>query len=105
MNDLYIAKKLIRLEQSANKRGIEFDLSFSDVKRLLNTKRCYYSRVELTDVEEDPNQRSLERVDNNKGYVKGNVVACSRRLNSIKSNLEVKEIKYFYNGLKKKGLL
>jgi hypothetical protein len=48
---------------------------------------------------------SLDRVDNNKGYIKGNVVWVSWKVNSIKSDLTLEElfkISQFYMNWKKK---
>lgn len=84
ISDLTIAKKIVNTASSAADRGIHFDLSFKRTKQLLNTKRCYYSNVILE--KEGPNQLTLERVDNNVGYIDSNVIACSKIYNSLKSN-------------------
>lgn len=42
---------------------------------------------------------SLDRVDNSKGYVKGNVAVISWRANRLKNNLSPKEIKAVYQYL------
>jgi hypothetical protein len=48
-----------------------------------------------------PNAMSLDRVDNTKGYVKGNVRVISRKANILKSNMDIqtleKIIKYIKN--------
>jgi hypothetical protein len=40
----------------------------------------YYDQQKAT-----PNERTIDRIDNNKGYVKGNVVSCSRKANQLKN--------------------
>ena len=40
---------------------------------------------------------SLDRIDNNKGYIKGNVVVVSYRVNSIKKDASIEELKKIVN--------
>lgn len=96
MNDLIIARKYINLQNSATSRGLEFDLSLTSIKNLLSAKRCYYTGVPLVDVPNHPNQRTIDRVDNTKGYIKGNVVACSNSFNGMKGKLTPEDIKILY---------
>lgn len=88
--DLLIARKYINKYNNAKKRGLEFDLSLSDVKRLLKRKTCYYTGVILLEEAEDGNPfgRTIDRVDPNKGYIKGNVVSCCYAANNLKATLE-----------------
>lgn len=92
MTDLKIAKKLTSLSSSANSRGIRFNLSFRKVKQLLTRKTCYYTGNRF----DNTNVRSIDRVDNTRGYVDDNVVACTRHFNSCKSDLSMKEIELMY---------
>ena len=48
MNDIQIAAKFVAKAKSSSDRNIPFMLSFSEYKRLLKTKKCYYTGVELT---------------------------------------------------------
>lgn len=86
--DFILAKKFILLHDRAKNKGFDFDLTLADVRRLLKLKRCYYTQTVLTD--NDPNlstHRTIDRIDNKKGYVKGNVVVCSLQINQLKSHL------------------
>jgi hypothetical protein len=47
------------------------------------------------------NSYSLDRIDSNKGYVKGNVWVISRRANVIKNNATLEELELLTNNLKK----
>jgi hypothetical protein len=89
LTDYIVAKKLIQLKQSADSRGIEFDLSFIAVKKLMNAKVCFYTRRRFG---EDLDARSIDRVDSSIGYVDGNVVACTVDINRKKANLTHDEI-------------
>ena len=99
VTDLEVAKKLINIHQSAMDRKIEFNLSFEYVKKMLEYKTCYYTNVTFTD--DGPNARSFDRIDSDKGYVEGNVVACTVDINGKKSNLTFDEIACLYNKLSK----
>ena len=89
MDDLKIAKKMVRTSSSARDRGIPFKISYKKMKQLMTRKTCYYTGV----VFDKENPRSIDRVDNDKGYVDSNVVACTIAINGFKSNFTVKEIK------------
>lgn len=88
MNDLQLAKKFVAKAASSHARGIGFDLSFTSYKNLMRAKRCFYTGVELTNAEGSVDQRTIDRIDNTKGYTKGNVVACCFGYNQIKSVME-----------------
>jgi hypothetical protein len=98
--DLEIAKKMIKIWQSALDRKFEFNLSFETVKRLMSYKTCYYTGRPFE--EEGPYSRSFDRVDSSKGYIEGNLVACTVDINSKKSNLSMDEIRMLYEKLIKK---
>jgi hypothetical protein len=97
VSDLEVARKMIKIHQSAQDRSLEFDLSFLTVKSLLLEKRCYYTEKEFED--SGNFARSFDRIDSNKGYVEGNVVACTVDINAKKSNLSFQEIELLYNKL------
>jgi hypothetical protein len=89
--DIEVAKKMINLQQSATSRNIEFDLTFETVKHLMTRTHCYYTGIKFED--EGKLAFSVDRVDSKKGYVEGNVVACTVDINSKKSNLSHDEIR------------
>ena len=97
LRDIEVAKKMLKIYQSAEDRSLEFDLSFETVKQLLLDPNCYYT--ERLFEESGPFARSFDRIDSNKGYVEGNVVACTIDINSKKSNLSFEEIELLYNKL------
>jgi hypothetical protein len=102
ISDVEVAKKLINIYQSAQDRKLQFNLSFEYVRKMLEYKTCYYTNKTFT--EDGPNARSFDRVDSDKGYIEGNVVACTIDINGKKSNLSFDEISCIYQKLaKKKG--
>ena len=97
ISDVEVAKKLINIHSSAQSRNLEFNLTFECVKKLLEYTTCYYTNVTFT--EEGSNARSFDRVDNEKGYVVGTVVACTVDINGKKNNLSIDEIVCLYKKL------
>lgn len=97
-HNLYVAKKYISLHQSAASRNLAFNLSLDDVDTLLKTPRCHYTDVDLVafphdgkDAELPDNYLTVDRVDNNQGYVRGNVVACAMNINKLKDQMSAEE--------------
>lgn len=79
---------------------------WNDIKRLLERKTCYYTGSRFTNSENY--RRTIDRVDSSKGYVKGNVVACTHGINQIKNliledggefKLTLKQLQMFVNKL------
>ena len=82
-----ILKKRLQILSSANRRGLEFDLSDEDVRLLLETTVCYYTGVTFNEGDDPLNTKTFERIDGTKGYVSSNVVAVTLRANRIKNVL------------------
>lgn len=99
--DKQVAEKYLNLLKSAERRSIEFKLTFSDIRRLLQEPACYYTGTKFIDYNdfEHDDYKTIDRIDNDKGYVKGNVVACTNLFNKRKSNLTVNEITHLYLGV------
>lgn len=74
--------KLNLIKLNASKRGLECTLTLQDVEKLLSVKRCYYTGIRFT----DKKPRTFDRVDNSKGYIPGNVVACIEQINLMKAS-------------------
>lgn len=102
ISDIEVAKKMINIHQSALDRKLEFDLSFLETKKILETDSCYYTGIKFDS--EGQNARSFDRVDSAKGYINGNVVACTVDFNGKKSNLSVEEITILYDKIVKPTL-
>jgi hypothetical protein len=96
-NDLEVAKKMLKIHQSAIDRSLEFNLGFESVKKLLSYSNCYYTNRKFE--AEGLYARSFDRIDSSKGYVEGNVVACTVDINGKKSNLSLEEIECLYKKL------
>jgi len=78
-----VVRKWLSKRDDAQRRGIEFNLSVVSIRNLLLSKKCYYLGTPLS-----PDKITIDRVDGRKGYVKGNVVACSNKANQVKEIFE-----------------
>lgn len=77
--------------QNAIDRGVTWQLSLVSFRNLLRTRFCPYTGVELTVPRlshPKPSDLTIDRIDNTKGYIPGNVMAISRAANNFKSIFE-----------------
>lgn len=88
MDDLHIARKYVAKADQAKSLGHDFELTFTEYKRLILKKTCAYSGLPFSPVVNTWSSRTLDRIDNSLGYVSGNVVACTHGMNQIKSQAE-----------------
>jgi len=93
----------IRMWDSAKKRakqkGLPFDLSVEDI---VIPKRCPYLDIPISAQggRQTANSPSLDRIDPDKGYVRGNVEVISYRANAIKHNAIFDEFERMYQAWK-----
>lgn len=85
--DYQVASYYVQKVQSSKRRGIEFSLTLSQVKKLLQRKTCYYTGVKLNFESGSNHHWTLDRKNNLLGYTKENTVVCSSFINSLKNNL------------------
>ncbi|MNF29684.1 hypothetical protein D3C85_1342250 [compost metagenome] len=86
-----VARKYLSKRSDAEQRGIEFSLSIRSMENLMKAKTCYYTGFVLTEPDGGhmkATDRTIDRVDSTKGYVKGNVVACCNAANQLKAMCE-----------------
>lgn len=77
-------------KERASQLGKEFSISFSDLVipdtcPVLGTKFMFKT----------PYSMSIDRIDNDKDYVKGNVQIISKKANSMKSDASIEELQRF----------
>ena len=94
------------MRENARKRAIlknmEFELyTFKDLPK--TPEKCPYLEIPIKvgsygGIDSSP---SLDRIDNKKGYVKGNVQIISRKANQIKNNATFEEFEMIYTKWKK----
>ncbi len=90
-------KKMFRRAKArAKERGLEFNLDHSDISI---PTHCPVLGFELVCHKGrsggNPNSPALDRIDNSKGYVKGNVMVVSHRANMMKVDASPEELVMF----------
>ncbi|MFA5748314.1 MAG: hypothetical protein WC872_04375 [Candidatus Absconditabacterales bacterium] len=92
-----------QLSQGAKKRNIDFKISVDDLleSREKQDGKCYYTGYDMKygfiyykegkESDKTKRQLSCDRLDNNRGYEKGNVVLCCTIANKMKNTLSKKE--------------
>ena len=84
-----------RYMKNAKERNVAFDLTFEEFCSYQN--ECFYCGDKFYGIR-------LDRVDNTKGYIKGNVVSCCVLCNSMKTNLKVNDFKGHIKKIYKKSI-
>ena len=86
----------------AKKKNIKFDLELSDI---IIHKLCPVLKIPLTAGSSSGGPRgcspSLDRIDNAKGYIKGNVQVISHKANTMKHCADNNELILFANWIKR----
>ena len=105
----HIKNPKIRIREGARvralKKGIEFDIdTYKDVPEIPEFCPIYKIPLFVGKGVSTDNSPTLDRIDNNKGYIKGNIHIISRKANQMKSNGNFKDIKMLYNYMKKQYL-
>lgn len=82
----------------AHRRGIYFDLKYTDFELpefcpILGLKLEYGSGNDGN----SPSHATLDRIDNTKGYIPGNVMVISRLANSMKNSATFEQLESFIN--------
>lgn len=97
---------LERTKQNSKKRNKEFNIEIDDI---VIPKYCPYLDVEISTNYDDrfeKNYYSIDRINSDLGYIKGNVQIVSRMANTMKNNATNEElITFAKNILKNNGIL
>lgn len=98
-------KLLYGAKQRAKKIGVEFSLTVNDI---VIPKRCPALGLEIRDYTGcgkpdfslHHDAATLDRIDNSKGYVSGNVYVISKRANLLKKDATIEELTGILNYIK-----
>lgn len=87
----------------AKQRNIEFNIELEDV---IVPERCPILGIEMSfhSNRKEDNSYSLDRIDPNKGYIKGNIWVISLRANRIKNDATVSELRMIADAIEQKLL-
>ena len=104
------------IKYSAKRRNLDFDLDYTDIKL---PKYCPLLGIELNYTNNrnnkflnlgddyvdlgfnDPSKASVDRIDNTKGYVKGNIIILSRLANAMKNEASFEQLETFSKNILK----
>lgn len=75
-----------RARARAKKIGLGFDITIDDLLPLPTHCPVFGSPLCVSASRQDPNAYSLDRINNDRGYVKGNVIVMSYRANRLKND-------------------
>ncbi len=89
--------KITKAKQRAKLLKLDFNINISDI---VIPKICPVLGISLKGETPD-NCPSLDRIDNTKGYIKGNVCIISHRANRLKSDATLEELEKIINYIKK----
>ena len=87
------------VKHSAKRRGLPFDVQFDEIELpkycpILNIKLNYHTDSQGMD------HATIDRIDNNKGYVRGNIIVMSRLANAMKNEATFCQLKLFSKNIK-----
>lgn len=94
----YIKDWFNRIKCRAKRLELDFNLTLEDFEI---PTFCPYLNIELTWGKNMNNSVSLDRINPDLGYVKGNVMVISQKANRIKNNATKKELLTFFENYKK----
>jgi hypothetical protein len=87
--DKDLNNRIRRWKWGATARGIRWNITSDYINSM--PKICHYTGLELSIRRNQPNTLSLDRINSLGGYTKNNVVFCCARINTMKSDMSVKE--------------
>ena len=95
---LFLQSRMTQIKSRARDKNIEFNITPEYLKQLYDKQegKCFYTDIPMTTkygVGKLLTALSIDRIDTTKGYIIGNVVLCTNRINSIKSDLTLEEIR------------
>lgn len=83
------SRRFANMKKSAKRRGLEIEITLDDWKNMM--EEAEYECTYCGDDVKESSGGSLDRVDNEVGYVKENVEVCCGNCNHMKRHLGVEE--------------
>jgi len=94
----HMRKIISDYKSRAKKRGFGYELTEKQFKEITQ-KDCYYCGIKPSNIAKDDKHygdyiyNGLDRIDNNKGYIMGNIVPCCNICNQAKKDYTIQEFK------------
>lgn len=91
---------LRNIKFSAKKRNLDFNLKYSDFELpifcpILGVKLEYGKNTN------SPFNASIDRIDNTKGYIRGNIIVISRKANLMKNDASLEDLQIYCTNMEK----
>ncbi len=88
------AYALARVKNRAKREGLEFDLDLTDIviPEYCPVLKC---KLEINTKDKKDTSISIDRIDSNKGYIKGNIQIISMLANRMKNNATKDQLSLF----------
>ncbi len=90
---------LYNAKSGAKQRGLECNISIKDIPDIPKTCPIFKMELKTGDGVLADNSTTLDRIDNNEGYVSGNIHIISWKANRLKSNATLEELQILVNYL------
>ena len=84
-----------RAKHRAKKKGLEYNID-AEYLESIDSDVCPYLQIPIhfnKGKGKSPDSKSLDRIDTNKGYTRGNVIICSDKANRMLSDGSLQELK------------
>lgn len=94
----WVTYKLSSIKNTCQKRNHQFGLVREDLEKLIVTHcpvlgvKLDYSLNRGHKLKMHPNSPSVDRINNDLGYISGNIIIVSALVNRVKSNLSLEEL-------------
>lgn len=84
-----------RARQRAKENSLEFNITVDDI---IVPEKCPILNILLSigNKKREDNSPSIDRINNNKGYIRGNIIIVSWRANNLKSDASIDELEKLY---------
>jgi hypothetical protein len=105
----FLREKFTRLRSNAKKRNKPLKIDWKYVLRIYKKQKgkCYYTGIPMTLHFDSKSYRicppytlSVDRKNNNKGYIKGNIVLCCYAINNLKGEYNLETLDIFFKAIK-----
>ena len=103
--DYAVNQRFKSVKRRAKEKGIEFKISANYLLKLYPADgRCPVLGTKMKFLGDKDNSASVDRIDNSKGYIVGNVAWISNQANTMKRDYSVEELIAMGDWLKKMSL-
>ena len=86
-------------KRRAKRKGLDCNITYLDITI---PERCPLLDILIEDLSENQNlHSSIDRIDNDRGYTKDNIMVISHRANRLKNNATLEELELMVSNMKK----